>query len=171
MANWIKELAIRWKLRALGPRTPETPPGWDRIKKVALVLESSPRVNKSEIDAFLERLGKYVEVFYVEARSYKPSFSDWRCFTRQHFNLLSLPKQKVLDDLRKKEFDLVINASSGDEPTSVLLAAAIPAGLHCTSAEKFHGAQLVITANNTSGIIDYLTQVMHYLQMIRPGKL
>ena len=51
------------------------------------------------------------------------------------------------------------------------VAAAIPAGLHCANNEKFHAAQLVISNNNTNGIIDYLSQVMHYLQMIRPGKL
>jgi hypothetical protein len=170
MAGLLTDIAIKWKLRSLAPAAGEVPPAWEKIKKVALVIAASPRLSKNEIDNFIAQLGKYVEVFYVEARSSTASFSDWHCLTRRDFSLLKLPKQKVIAELRKKDFDLVINSSPPDDSSSVLVAAAIPARLHCSGSHRYHDARLVITQGETKTLVEYLTQVAHYLQMIRPGK-
>ena len=170
MSGIVTDIAIRWKLRSFAPARGDTPPSWEKIKNVALVLGASPTFNKSSVDTFLESLGKYVEVFYVEPRSSKPAYSDWHCLTRRDFNLLKLPKQKVTDELRKKNFDLVINAAPADDSSAVLVAAAIPARLHCSGSHRYHDARLVITRGGTATLVEYLKQVVHYLEMIKPGK-
>ena len=170
MAGLFTDITIKWKLRSLAPASGETPPPWGKIKNVALVIEGSPAFNKNSIDRFVESLGRYVEVFYVEARSSRPTYSDWSCLTRRDFNLLKLPKQKVIDALRKKKFDLVINAAPAANSGAVLVAAALPARLHCSTSHRYHDARLVITRSETKSLAEYLAQVVHYLEMIKPGK-
>jgi hypothetical protein len=143
------------------------PPSWEMISRIALVLSARTPPPKHEIDRFVEKTGKFVEVFYVETDAKKPTYSDWRCFTRADADGWKLPKKKVMQELASRHYDLVLNVAPSSDRFAVLLGAMIPAGLLCSSHNRYKEADLVISSATSGNVSDYLSEVLRYLQMIR----
>jgi hypothetical protein len=140
---------------------------WDKIRTMALIIGSGEKVNKSQIDKFVDTSGKHVDVYYVELASAKPSFGDWRCLLRSHRNFLRLPVKRVQEDLRSKKYDAVLNACDGTYLFPAAVAALIPAPLKCAVSDLLGYANLEVSRKKSQDLPEYLEEVKKYLMMIR----
>lgn len=140
---------------------------WDRIDKLALIVEHQENLNKSVVDRFIEDTKKYVEVFYIETKSKHPSFSDWYCFSKKDASLLHLPKKEKITELHHKKFDAVINTCSETNLFAMAVSNSLPASLKCSATAKFHLADLIIKKAEPFSLKNYLDETVRYLKMIK----
>ena len=140
---------------------------WDKIEKVALIINKRDNINKSDVDRFINDTKKYVEVFYIELDSKTPTYHDWNCFTKKDKTFLGLPARPVHQGLRGKQFDVVINTCQEIEIYSTAIARILHAPLKCGSMNRFHDSDLVIKKTGINTFMDYLHEVVRYLKMIR----
>lgn len=155
--NVVKESALRKKQFL----------SWTKIQKIALIIDEKKAISKNEIDKFIESTGKYVEVFFVELSNKEASFADWKCFTGKDKNLLNLPKQAVLDALKGKKFDLVINVSTNHPLFCVNLLLALQTDFICGNNDQFGELDLIIERKESQSLMTYLNEVKKYLEMIK----
>jgi hypothetical protein len=140
---------------------------WQSIRSMALIIGAGEKVNKSRVDSFIDKTGKHVEVYYIELASKKPSFADWRCFTRDHRNILRLPVDRVQNELRGKSYDFVLNACDGSYLFPATIAALLSAPFKCAVSDLLGYANLEVKRPATQELDDYLAEVQKYLMMIR----
>jgi hypothetical protein len=142
---------------------------WDKIEKIALILDNREAINKSELDKFIERSKKYVDVFFLELNSKNGSFGDWICFTKKDKSILGLPKSHVDSSLKNRNYQLVINAAEKYELFSADIVSKINSPYNCGCQNLFGETDLIIEKNQQEKLMAYLEQVVRYLQMIRPN--
>ena len=140
---------------------------WDKIQKIAIIIDNQTPVNKSVIDKFCADSKKFIEIYFVELNAKQASFGDWKCFTSKQKTLFKLPKKIVVADLKKKQFDCVINTCSIQNQFSIFIQSAIEAPLKCSDNNDYNQSDLIILKAQTSNIIDYLNDVVRYLKMIK----
>jgi len=140
---------------------------WDKIEKIALVIEKKDSLNKSSVDQFIENSKKYIEVFYIETSSKNRSYTDWHCFSRKDKSFLNLPGKKLESELKNKKFDVVINTCAETNLFAYALTSNLPAYLKCGGNSRFNLADLVIKKTEPFNLKNYLDETVKYLKMIR----
>jgi hypothetical protein len=140
---------------------------WDTIGTVALVLHANEGISKNELDIFLNKLNKPVQVFFVDPKAKMPAYADWQCIIAQDMNLLHIPKTVCLQKLHQLTFDLVINAGAPQDLDIQNVAAALQANFKCGTYDNLADTNLVITRGNQQALSAYLKEVVKYLQMIK----
>lgn len=140
---------------------------WDKIEKIALVIEKEDAPGKNAIDKFVDDTKKFVEVFYIETGSKLPSYADWQCFSKKDRSVFNLPKSGLMSSLRKKQFDVVINTCNGANLYAAAISSAIPATLKCATGSHYNYADLIIRKTSAGNLIQYLNDTVKYLKMIR----
>jgi hypothetical protein len=167
MFRFIAEILVRSRIEKenLARRKQFLP--WDKIEKIALIIDKQEALNKSALDKFIEDSKKFVEVFYVELNSKQPTYADWQCFSKKDASWLKLPKSSIAESLKKKKFDLVINAAHERELFSTAVCAVLPAAFKCGSSDKFNDVGLIIKRKESFQLLDYLNDTLRYLKMIR----
>lgn len=165
MFRWIAETYLKKRISQDNATRNRQFLSWDRIEKIALIVDEVDNINKSEMDNFVSNTKKNVDVFYVELKSDKPTFADWRCFPKKDSSLLRLPKSAVREEVRKKNFDLVIN-TSGDRLFSAALTATLSAPFKCGNG-KVARTDLIITRDEKTPLQNHLNEIVNYLKMIR----
>ncbi len=140
---------------------------WDAIQKIAIIIDHQIPVNKSVIDKFCADSKKYVEIYYVELNAKQATYGDWQCFTSKQKTIFKLPKQITLTELKKRQFDCVINTCSENNLFSVSIQSALQASLKCSDSNTYNQTDLIIYKSQQSNCIDYLNDVLRYLKMIK----
>lgn len=140
---------------------------WNSIDKIALLIDTSAPVNKSEIDKFTESTGKYCDVYFLELNSKVPSYSDWICFTKKDKTALNLPKSHIDSTLKNRKYQLVINVCQKFDLYAALLCSQLNAPYNCGIQNLFGETDLIIEKEKDKGVTLYLKEVVRYLQMIR----
>jgi hypothetical protein len=140
---------------------------WEKVEKIALILNNKDNINKSAIDRLIDETKKYIEVFYIETNSKQPTFGDWKCFSKNDKTFLGLPKKNMLDDLKRKKYDVVINTCGEQNLFSTALCASLPGYLKCHSSDNLGYADLIIKKTEPYSLLLYLDTVIKYLKMIR----
>lgn len=165
MFEWIAKVYLRNRIARDNAARKKQFLSWEKIEKIALILDQKDKINKSEIDKFLESTKKFVDVFYIELSSQTPSFGDWRCFSKKDRSILRLPKGPLQEEIRKKKFDVVINTSGG-RLFSYAIAASLQAPFKCGDGE-YNSSDLIVTRDEKTPLIRHLNDVVTYLKMIR----
>ena len=140
---------------------------WEKIEKIGLILHQADNINKSSLDKFLEGTKRNIHVFYVDLAAKHPPFADWSCFTKKDVTLLGLPRQTVLSELKKQKFDLVINTCGDTELFATALVSAFTAPFKCGNSRAFNDVDLIIKKTEPYHVVDYLNEVLRYLNMIK----
>jgi hypothetical protein len=140
---------------------------WDKIEKVALIIDNSTTINKSELDKFIDSTKKYVDVYFLELGSKTSSFADWICFTKKDATILNLPKSHVESSIKNRQYQLVINATEKYRFFSANLLSKINAPYNC-GVENMFGETDLIVEKKSDNLISYLNEVARYLKMIKP---
>lgn len=140
---------------------------WEKIEKIALIINQEDNINKSLVDKFIEDTKKYVEVYYVEINSREASFGDWQCLSKQDRSFLRLPSKKTETSVRSRKYDVVINACGEKDLYSAFLFSSLNASLKCASSPLLADADLVVSSRESGNLIQFLTDTVHYLKMIK----
>jgi hypothetical protein len=140
---------------------------WDKVEKIALIIEKKDNINKSAIDTFVDSSKKYIEVFYIETKSKESSYSDWQCFSKKDKSFWNLPKKSIYYELKRKKFDIVVTTCSDTNFFAVALTSCINAPLKCSNISRYDYTDLIIKKAESLNLIAYLEETMRYLKMIR----
>jgi len=140
---------------------------WEKIEKIAVIVEKQDALNKSSIDKFIEETKKYIEVYYVELKSKQPSFNDWHCFSKKDKSFWDLPNKSMESELKTKKFDAVINTCNENNLFAIAISSSLPAYLKCSENNRFNLADLVIKKTTPFTLKTYLDETVKYLKMIR----
>lgn len=139
---------------------------WDQIKSIALIIDSSG-INKSKLDEICTASGKYFEVFFIEIRSKNPSFSDWKCLLKKDKSLIGLPSKAVMDEFKKKKFDLCISLNKKGNLYTCYLTGIINAPFKCGLHDVDGELDLIVANEEGRSVEQDLAEVMRYLKMIK----
>jgi hypothetical protein len=167
MLRPIARIALRLKIKRDNMRRQKKFVPWERIEKIALIIDNENGLNKSALDRFVEETKKYIQVFFVETRSKQPSYHDWTCFSKKDRSLLSLPTKRLESELRHKRFDVVINACAGNNLFSTSISSSLSADLKCGLTNDYDVSDLIVKRTDSFTLVDYLSEVVRYLKMIR----
>ncbi|MGZ3920410.1 MAG: DUF6913 domain-containing protein, partial [Bacteroidia bacterium] len=140
---------------------------WDKIEKIALILDNAQPINKNELDKFIESTKKYIDVYYLELNSKNPSFADWICFTKKDRTFLNLPKSHVESSIKNRQYQLVINTAEKYPLFAAHLLSQINPPYSCGIQNLFGETDLIVEKNTSVNIVEYLKDVKKYLEMIR----
>lgn len=141
---------------------------WENIQRVALLVDHEGFPEKRLVDQFIANTAKHMEVFYIETKSKESTYHDWHCFSKKDRNFLGLPNSNAFFQLENKTFDLCINTCNDTNLFAELLYAKLNATLKCGSHTTNNISDLVILKNGSQGLMNYLNEVVRYLNMIRP---
>lgn len=166
MLKSVARLIVRAGLRREKPAEKKFIP-WNDIRTMAVIIGSGEKVNKSQVDRFVDSSGKHVDVYFVELAASRPAFTDWKCLGRADRNFFRLPVKRVQDELRQKHYDLVVNTCDGSLLFPAAVAAVIRAPLKCAVSDLFGYANLEVSRQRNSDLPAYLEDVKKYLMMIR----
>ena len=140
---------------------------WNDISSMAIIIESNKNLNKNNLDNFIEKTGKYVEVFYVETNNKQATFGDWNCFTKKDLTLLNLPKSETILSLKTKQFDLVINTCNDSNLFAAALNNYLTSTFKCGLSNAYNDTDLIISKQESYDLPLYLTDISNYLKMIK----
>jgi len=169
MIRKLAELMLRYRISRRESARERKFMSWERIDRIALVVNSRDRVARHAIDSFISESRKFIEVFYVEVNRRAPTYADWQCFLKKHTSFFNLPGKTVAHELEKQRFDIVINTSSDTDLFSRSVAGLLSAPFKC-STTVFREVDLVIERPDNYGLDAYLQEVVKYLKMINVGK-
>ncbi|MBA3664974.1 MAG: hypothetical protein H0W61_12300 [Bacteroidetes bacterium] len=140
---------------------------WDKIEKIALIIDNTHPVNKSEIDKFTDSTKKYVDVFFIELNSKQASYSDWICFTSKDKTFLNLPKSHIDLTIKNRQYQLAITVSEKHSLFAAVVISKINAPYTCGNRNLSGEIDLIIERNEKTDLPSYLREVLKYLTMIR----
>ena len=167
MVQSISKIVLKSRIKTANSLRKKNFLSWDKIDKIALILENEPNFSKHEIDTFIEQSKKYMEVYFVQTTSKQASYSDWTCFTKQDKSLFGLPKKSILLSVLGKKFDLVINTCKQDNLFATSIGNAALATLNCSTNKIYDEADIIMNRPADQKLIDYLKNMLTYLQMIK----
>jgi hypothetical protein len=167
MLHWIAKTYLKNKIAGDRKVHKQHSMAWDKVERIALILDKNDKINKSEMDKLLDSTKKFIEVFYIELSSKTATYADWTSFLKTDKSLLGLPKSTVLDKLKSKKFDVVINAASDNHLYAAAIATHLPAPCKSSTGNYYNIGDLIIHKQTTDTTTSYLNQVVTYLKMIR----
>lgn len=140
---------------------------WDKIEKIALIIDNTQPINKNELDNFIDSTKKYVDVFLIELNAKQASYADWICFTSKDKTLLNLPKTHIELTLKNRNYNLAINVTDKYSLFAANLMSQINSPYTCGTGNLFGEVDLIIEKKETTSQVLYLNQVIKYLGMIK----
>jgi hypothetical protein len=167
MFSFIARLFLRSQIQRDNQKRQKKFLSWDKIEKIALIVNRDQEINKSAIDRFVDESKKFIEVFYIELRSKESSYGDWQCFSKRDRSFLNLPAKHVEAALMHKKFDVVINTCQTNDLFSASLTSLIPASFRCASSARFTDADIVIRRRHPDDLMSFINDTVHYLKMIK----
>jgi hypothetical protein len=166
MIRKLAELMLRYRISRRESGREKKFVSWDKIEKIALVINSRDKIARNVLDNFINESRKFIEVFYVEVNRRTPTYNDWQCFSKRHRSFFNLPRKIISGELEKQRFDVVINTSSDTDIFARSVAGFLSAPLKCSTA-GFREVDLVIERPDNYSLDNYLKEVVRYLKMIR----
>ncbi len=166
MLKTVAEHTVKSLVRNKTKRSHKKFLNWDDIETIALVVEDTEKTSKHQLDLLVEQFKKHCEVYYLELKAKTPSYNDWQCLTKKDKNIIGLPKKRVLDPLKTKKYDLLINTATRSIIYSAALSASLQSTCTCSSTEEFGHSDLIIKRAKDQDLAEYLGVVQRYLKMI-----
>ena len=167
MLKFLANMQVRLYLKGLNEAQKKQFLNWDKIKKIAIVVNHQATFNKQNLLQYIGKWQKDVTVIFIEPHAKSASHEEWQCIVKKDLNLLKLPKQRVLTSLKQQTFDLVISTADAEDNIAQMVSAAIPAELKSATVDTHVFANLVIKKNVENQLIQYLEEVIRYLKMIK----
>lgn len=140
---------------------------WDKIEKIALILDDSVPINKNEIDKFIDHTKKYVDIYFLELNAKKSTFGDWICFTKKDADFFKLPKSHVESSVKNRHYQLVINVTAKYSNFAAIITSQLHPSFSCGINNLYGEVDVIIENNKTHSVTEYLKEIQKYLQMIK----
>ena len=166
MLGYIAEILLKSRIKKNEARRYKKFLPWDKIGKIGLIISGHYQVSKKAIDKFAEETQKFIEVFYVELNSHQASYADWQCYSKKDSSILKLPKKERLEELKNRNFDVVINAGNDHDLFSAALTSELKATLKCGSSARFNNVDLIVLKDEPFQLEKYLQNIVKYLKVL-----
>lgn len=140
---------------------------WDKLEKIALILDDSLPINKNEIDKFIDHTKKYVDIYFLELNSKKSTFGDWICFTKKDADFFKLPKSHVESSIKNRQYQLVINVTAKYSNFAAIITSQMRPLFSCGNNNLFGEVDVIIENKTTNSVTEFLKETQKYLQMIK----
>lgn len=167
MFNFLGKIILKSKIERQNLSVKKAFLPWEKINKIALIIDQRNDISKSALDKFVDGTQKHVEVYFIESRSKEKTYSDWHCFTRKERSLLSLPNSRAEETLKDKHFDVIINTCEDSNIFAAAISLSLNALLRCGKESNFNLTDLIITKTEPYQLINYLENTVKYLKMIK----
>lgn len=167
--GFIKELILKARL-SKGQIGGKNFLPWDKIKTVALVLDSKTASSKNFIDKFIYEADKVVDVYYIDIHVKESAIKNFITFTKQEKSFFGLPNSKASAKIGKKKYDVLINASFAELDYSSVLSNSIKATFKCGYQSRADELDLIVRRGEQKegqDLMNYLNELVNYLKMIR----
>ena len=164
--GFIKEIILKSRLKSSADKGKSFMP-WDKIKTIALVLDSKNANNKSQLDKFIYETDKVVDVYYIDGHVKESAIKNFIAFTRSDKSFFGLPNTKALSKIQNKKYDLLINAAFDELDYASVLSNTIKTSCRSGFESRLNELDLIIKRNANQNLIAYLGEVVNYLKMIR----
>lgn len=164
--GFIKELIIRSKLKSGNNQGRNFLP-WDKVKTIALVVDSKAASNKNQLDKFIYETDKVVDVYYIDGHVKESAIKNFAVFTKADKSLFGLPNSKAYAKLKNQKYDLLINAAFNETDYSSLISHSIKAVCKSGFRSSQQELDIIIERAQNQDLIGYLGQVVNYVKMIR----
>jgi hypothetical protein len=164
--GFIKEFILRSKLKSAGANGRNFL-AWDKIKTIALIVDSKAASNKNLLDKFIYETDKVVDVYYIDGHVKESAIKNFITFTKANKNLLGLPNAKAFAKLKNQKYDLLINAAFNELDYASVIGNGLKASCKSGFQSRLNELDLIIERSANQDLIAYLAQVVNYMKMIR----
>jgi len=164
--GFIKELILRSKLKSAGINGRNFL-AWDKIKAIALIVDSKAAANKNLLDKFIYETDKVVDVYYIDGHVKESAIKNFITFTKSNKSLFGLPNAKAIAQIKNQKYDLLINAAFNDLDYASVITNSIKASCKSGFQSRLSELDLIIERSAKQDLIAYLAQVVNYMKMIR----
>ncbi len=167
----LKEKIFNWKRGRIASRATAFPT-YSKIESVVLLYESEWQERNPAIRTLVRRLqedDKHVVAWGYCAKHdvLSPNLPDSRIFGLKDFNIFGAPKQSVIDDLQRRQFDVLIDLSTQPILAMRYLAMYTSAAfkIGARAEDILYDMLLEVPQGSTE---EYsFSQIMHYLKLIQ----
>lgn len=164
--GFLKELIIATRLKNNETGGRNFLP-WDKIKTVALVIDSKTLQSKNVIDNFIYQSGKVIDVYCLDIDKKESSIKNFITFTKTEKSLWGLPNGKARAKIAPKKYDVLVNASFAELDYSAVISHHIKAICKCGYQSRSSELDLIVSRKDGQVMEKYLEDLVNYLKMIR----
>ncbi len=164
--SFIKEVILRSKLKSSGDKG-RSFISWEKIKSIALVVDSKNANNKNLIDKFIYESDKIIDVYYIDLQVKESTIKNFISFNKTEKSFFGLPNSKANTKIKNQKYDLLINASFDELDYSSVLINTLKSTCRCGFKSRLNELDLIIERSQNQNLIAYLNEVVNYLKMIR----
>jgi len=154
-------------------------PGMSQIKKIGVIWDASRTVEFSSLSKFHQRMQERdidVKIFgYYQGKELPDQYTAIRfltCMRRKDLNFFYIPASTEADVFMGTKFDILIDVNFDRlfplQYITRLSAASFKVGLFNSETDS-STFDLMMEIRKPVKVDDYLTQVIHYLEMINSG--
>ena len=161
MINWLANNRIK---QLLQPNQGNFS-NWEHIQRIAIVIKNDDQFTKQELEQWVNKSKRTVEIFLLDKVAKSPAYTDWHCITSKEIRL-GLPLMALLKGYQANKYDLVINTMQSEEPAMSCIAASLQTPFRCNTVMDKTSPQLIIK-RTTLSLTAYLDEVVSYLKMIK----
>lgn len=162
----IAEIILKESLKKIQLTKTKSYLNWDKIDKIALIVNNQDLSDKTAFDKYINNMGKKIEVFYIELISQEITSSEWQCLSKRDVNFLGLLKKNKRELFDSKKYDVIINTSDDNILFSNSLASALKSTMSVSVSNRYNNFDLVIKKQKPFNLINYIEDVIRYLKMI-----
>ena len=148
MINQLREKIFAWQLKRQAPRTIQLP-HWKKVRTVALLY---PDNNAQDIVQLIEKADKEVVLFTLPKKE-------------QICSLTLAPKTEVINQLRARHFDLLIDLTQTPNLSIQYMAMYIKADFKTGKLARTSIYDLSIDTHSQESPVYLYSQIIKYLQM------
>lgn len=167
--NWLQQFLFWQKFKETHAKE-QLFLNWAQVNRLALVLSAPLLGSKSELDQWILKSNKQVEVYYIESTAKQTSFSDWQCFTKFQSTWYQLPNAACLQSIQPRHYDVVICLSKTINYFEQSLVAQLKAKLKLSALTSLPFYALTIERGETISNTDYLNNCVHYLTLLHTNQ-
>jgi len=164
--GFIKELILKAKFRN-GSSVGRNFLPWDKIKTIALLVDSKHANNKNELDKFIYESDKVVDVYYLDLHVKESVVKNYISIVKSDKSFFGLPNAKAMAKIHNRKYDLLINAAFGELTYAGVLSNTIKATCKSGFKSKRNELDLLIARTENQKLMNYLGEVVGYLKMIK----
>lgn len=167
----IKQRIYNWYKRRRSRQQAEYKQ-YDAIRSFFILYESDWLERNTEINALIRQLkddGKHVVAWgYCNKKEIQaPNLPESRILGQQHISIWGKPRQEVLQDLARRQFDVLIDLTTQPLLPMQYIAMCAPAALRVGSRAEDGLYDMIVPMPTDTTPKDLFKQIIHYLQLIR----
>lgn len=161
MFEWFKNYLLQREIKSIS-KIQQQFVAWEKVQSV-VILVSGERYSIAK--EFAKQPGKNIEIIVIYSDKISENKDCFLSFNKKDFNFFGLPKPEVIQKLKTKTFDVLINADYSNSSFLKVLTGLTPA--KCKLGPESANYNEFFDIRIQSDQQDFLKQALKYLMMIK----